>query len=114
MRTIIAGSRSITNYLAVKAAIEESGFKITEVVSGGAHGVDRLGEQWARENNIHIRRFLPDWTSMGNRLESSENHLMVGYAEALIAVHDGSSKGTGHMIRIAKEKGLLIYTKLTY
>lgn len=46
MRTIIAGSRSITDYALIQKAVSESGFEITEVVSGGAIGVDRLGERW--------------------------------------------------------------------
>lgn len=114
MKTIIAGSRSVTNYLAVKSAIEESGFEITEVVSGGAHGVDRLGERWANENNVPIRRFLPDWDKHGKPAGFIRNYLMAKYAEALIAVHDGSSRGTAHMIRAAQEKGLKVYTKLVY
>ena len=35
MITIVAGSRSITDYEIVKEAIEKSGFDITCIVSGG-------------------------------------------------------------------------------
>ena len=47
MRIIIAGSRNITSYEYLSLACELSDFEITEVVSGCARGVDRLGEEWA-------------------------------------------------------------------
>ena len=60
MKTIIAGSRDLTDYNLVKLAVEESGFEIAEVVSGGARGVDRLGERWAKEHGVPIKRFIPE------------------------------------------------------
>jgi hypothetical protein len=36
---------------------------------------------------------------------------MVKNADALVAVWDGKSRGTAHMIEIAKEKGLLVHVK---
>jgi hypothetical protein len=109
MKTIIAGSRSINDYKVVKKAIVESGFQITEVVSGGAKGVDRLGERWARENRIPIQTFLPDWIRQGKSAGIIRNIDMAGYADALIAIWDGVSKGTAQMIESAKLRGLKIY-----
>ena len=56
MKTIIAGSRRITDYEIIKESIKESPYSISEIVSGGARGVDKLGEKWAWENNIPIRQ----------------------------------------------------------
>jgi hypothetical protein len=36
------------------------------------------------------------------------NKEMAEYGDALIAFHDGQSKGTANMIKIAKEKGLKV------
>lgn len=47
MKVIVAGSRTITNYERVKQVIAEFPFLITEIVSGGARGVDQMGERWA-------------------------------------------------------------------
>lgn len=44
MKTIIAGSRWITDAALVYRAIDLSGFDITEVVSGASCGVDTIGE----------------------------------------------------------------------
>lgn len=52
MRTIVAGSRSILNFSLVEKAAKDCGWEITEVVSGTANGVDRLGERWAREHKF--------------------------------------------------------------
>ena len=45
MKVIIAGTRSVDDYKLVVNTIQRSGYSITEVVSGCATGVDRLGER---------------------------------------------------------------------
>jgi hypothetical protein len=112
LRTIIAGSRSITSLRIVAEAIKESGFKITQVVSGGARGVDSLGEEWAKIWNIPVVRFIPDWGKHGKRDGYLRNSDMANYADALIAIWDGKSRGTKHMIDLAKAKGIKVYIKI--
>lgn len=109
MKVIIAGSRSITNQQTVVQAIEQSGFDITEVVSGTARGVDRLGEAWAEQNNVPVKRFPADWRKWGYIGGFKRNEQMAEYADALIAIWDGGSGGTRHMIRIARERGLKVF-----
>jgi hypothetical protein len=57
MKIIIAGSRSMTDPSIVDDAIRDSRFQITEVVSGGATGVDTLAEIWAEQKGIPVKRF---------------------------------------------------------
>ena len=109
MKVIIAGSRTITDYQVVEEAIKESGFNIVEVVSGKARGVDRLGELYAELNNLYIKSFWADWHRYGKAAGPIRNRQMADYADALIAVWDGQSKGTLHMINIAKEKELKVF-----
>lgn len=78
----------------------ESGFTITEVVSGTARGVDRLGEWWAEEHHIPLIQFPPNWESYGKGAGMVRNKEMAYYADALIAVWDGKSKGTKHMVDV--------------
>lgn len=113
MKTIIAGSRTIKDMQSLILAIEASGFAslITEVVSGGARGIDLLGEQWAIDNEIPVKRFIPEWERFGKPAGIFRNLQMANYAEALIAIWDGKSKGTLHMINSAKEKGLKVYVE---
>lgn len=109
MKTIIAGSRTITDFATLTAAIRESGFEITEVVSGGARGADALGEKWADLIGVPVRRFPADWDTYGRSAGMIRNREMAEYGEALIALWDGKSKGTAHMIRLARKVGLQVF-----
>lgn len=111
MKIIIAGSRNIVDYELIKDAIKKSNTNTmaTEIVSGGARGVDRMGECWAKQNNIPIKIFLADWNQFGKSAGYIRNEQMAKYADALLAVWDGKSRGTKHMIDLAKKYGLKVY-----
>ena len=111
MKVIIAGSRGITNPTHLDIAVlmaKDMGIKPTEIVSGGAVGVDKMGEHIATLNNIPIKQFLPDRKRHGKAAGPIRNKQMVDYADALIAVWDGKSKGTLSTIQYAQEKGIQI------
>ena len=109
MRVIIAGSRGVTDYEIVKQAVESSGFRVTEVVSGTARGVDQLGEKWAAENDIPVVKFPARWELHGRAAGMIRNEDMAKYASALIAVWDGESRGTKHMIWCAQLLGRQVH-----
>lgn len=109
MRVIIAGSRSITNIDDVKEAWANCNFDITEVVSGCARGVDLLGEAIARHLGVPIQRFPADWDRFGPSAGPIRNLMMARYADGLIAVWDGTSKGTKHIIRTMKRHNKPVY-----
>jgi hypothetical protein len=112
MKTIIAGSRTIHDYDNVLEAVSRSGFEITMVVSGGAFGVDRMGEGYARSHHIPFTVFKPDWNTHGKAAGPYRNRQMVEYADALIAIWDGKSRGTKSTIDLAKKKGIPIYVHI--
>lgn len=119
MIAIIAGSRKITDFGRVVAAITASGWadQITEVVSGRAIGVDRLGERWAAEHGIPVKEFevfREDWKYQGRGAGCARNREMAQYAAqfpgaALILVWSGHSTGSANMLAEAKLAGLRIY-----
>lgn len=111
MKVIIAGSRDIDDFSLVKEAVTESGFEITEVVSGKAPGVDKLGEQWAEQNDVPVKEFPADWKLHGKGAGPIRNVQMAKYAEALIALWDGQSRGTSNMIQNARAYGLEVHVK---
>jgi hypothetical protein len=98
MKVIIAGSRGINDYSLIVKAIWRSRYNITEVVSGTAAGVDRLGEQFAKENNIPIKKMPANWEHNGRAAGHIRNYQMAEYADAAIIVWDGKSPGTKNMI----------------
>jgi len=109
MKTIICGSRGITSYKILCKVIDDSKFKITEVVSGTAQGVDQLGERWAREHNTPIKSFPPDWKNFGKSAGFKRNQEMVDYADQAIILHDGESKGAAHTYKLCLDKGIPHY-----
>jgi hypothetical protein len=109
MKTIIAGTRTIHDFKVVAVAIEASGFAITEVLCGEAAGVDTLGAVWARNREIPVRYFEPDWNAHGKAAGPIRNREMAEQADALILVWDGKSKGSRSMLAEAKKHGLKIY-----
>lgn len=111
MKTIIAGSRTIVDYRLVEEAVKESGFGISCVICGLAKGVDRLGAEWATNNDIKVECFPANWEKYGRSAGALRNIEMAEAADALIAVWNGKSRGTKHMIYIAKEKGLNVHIK---
>ncbi len=109
MRVIIAGSRGITDYERVRQAIDASGFAVSRIVSGMAQGVDTLAVRYAEENGIPCDRFPADWQRWGKSAGYRRNEVMAQHADALVAVWDGKSPGTKHMIETAKKHGLRVY-----
>lgn len=129
MKVIIAGPREFENYDMLCRAIEASGFEITEVVSGGCRGADKLGERWAKENGVPVQVFDAEWSNLeqdgavikermnpwkkkkekyNSNAGFYRNGLMAKYGEALIAI-DGGTGGTGDMIKKAKDAGLEVF-----
>ena len=115
-RVIIAGSRDFSDYDALKSYADVKLSNISrrdsiEVVSGCARRADTLGERYAEERGYGIKKFPADWNRYGKSAGYLRNVEMAEYADALIAFWDGKSKGTEHMIRIAKNRGLRIGIK---
>jgi hypothetical protein len=106
MKLAIVGSRSFDDYDLVKQKLK--GLDVTEIVSGGAKGADSLAEQYAKENNIPIKIFKPDWSRFGRSAGMVRNKDIVDYSEKVIAFWDGESKGTKNSIYLSKRQGKLL------
>ncbi len=108
MRCIIAGSRDIHDYALLERAIAQSGFAISEVVSGACRGVDLMGERWAREYSIPVKRFpyLGQYGKMGGPIRNKQ---MAEYGEALIALPSGTDSGTHNMIAHMRAHGKPVF-----
>jgi hypothetical protein len=113
IKVIIAGSRDFDNYneLCKFCDYVLQNQKEIEIVSGTARGADQLGEKYAIEREYPIKQFPADW-SIGKSAGYIRNEEMAKYADALIAFWDGKSKGTEHMINLAKKYKLKI--KINY
>lgn len=105
MKVIIAGSRTITDRELVIREVWKLPFEITEVVSGGARGVDAIGEWIAEIVTIPVCRFPADWDKHGKAAGPIRNKQMAEYADAAIVIWDGKSRGSKNMIETMKKLG---------
>ncbi len=121
MKVIIAGSRRIPTMglnepqdwfkPGVQAAmldlleevIQRSKFKISKVVSGGAWGIDSLGEVFAEKNKFPLIRMKADW-SKGKKAGPVRNAEMAKVADALILVMSENSSGSDNMLNCMKKE----------
>jgi hypothetical protein len=121
MRTIIFGSRGITDYDVLLRAVKASGIDVTSVVSGGAKGADALGERYAREHDLPLHMMPAAWDE--NVPPGRSYNPMAGYERnedmavfaaqapeggAAIGLWDGTSRGTRDMKRRANTHGLRV------
>ena len=104
MKVIIAGSRTITKRHIVEDAFFEwfGRQDVSEIVSGCAQGVDTLAIEFAEANGYDVVKFPANWYDSNGKFDRSggfkRNMQMAEYADALLAIWDGKSKGTKHMI----------------
>jgi hypothetical protein len=109
MKVIIAGSRDFDDYELLRKYCDfylQNQTEI-EIVSGTAKGADQLGERYAKEKGYPVKQFPADW-SKGKSAGYIRNEEMAKYGDALIAFWNGMSKGTEHMINLAKQYNLKI------
>jgi hypothetical protein len=120
MKVVVAGSRSFKDYNLLCQMCDEMLNVHTEteieIVSGTAKGADTLGERYAAERGFLLTRFPAQWEMYGRSAGYKRNAEMAVYADSLIAFWDGESKGTKHMIDLAKQHKLqlkvVFYTQL--
>ena len=101
MKVAVIGSRSIEVDCLEGYLPRET----DEIVSGGAKGMDRCAEEYARENGIPITVFLPDYSRYGRGAPLKRNEQIAGYADCGIAFWDGSSRGTRYAVDCFRRLG---------
>lgn len=109
VKVIVAGGRDFNDYNRLRKVLD-SLFSIDyiQIVSGGARGADRLGERYAIERYIGVKRFPADWDKYGYSAGPRRNKQMADYGDYLVAFWDGKSKGTRNMIDQAIKRNLKI------
>ena len=114
IKVIIAGTRDFNDYAFLKKNLDyflqgiNPNNEEIEIVSGNARGADKLEERYAKEHNLPVKLFPANWDKYGKRAGYLRNQEMANYADVLIAFWDEKSKGTKHMIDIAKKQDLTV------
>ena len=77
----------------------------SEIVSGGARGVDSCAAAYAKRNGLKLVEFLPDYDKYGRGAPLVRNRQIVDYADKVIVFWDGGSRGSHYVIEYAKKVG---------
>ena len=124
LRIIVAGSREFKNYDLLRDTLMDyldfmddkdvvDNPSQVKFISGTAKGADTLGEQFAYTYEYEVIRFPAAWDIYGKSAGYRRNTEMAKYASeaygVLIAFWDGQSRGTKHMIDLAKRYGLEVH-----
>lgn len=101
MKTAVIGSRGLTidnleNYLPPET---------TEIISGGAKGIDTCAREYAGTHNIKLTEFLPEYEKYGKGAPLKRNITIIENADIVLAFWDGKSKGTRFVIDKCRETG---------
>ena len=99
MKVAVIGSRNLTvpnlgGYLPAET---------TELVSGGAKGVDTSAKEYAETHGIKLVEFLPDYSRFGRGAPLKRNLQIIEYADLVLAFWDGKSRGTKYVIDNCKK-----------
>ena len=101
MKVAIIGSRSVcVDDLAPYLPCE-----CTEIVSGGAKGVDQCAAEYARKHGIKLTEILPQYEKYGRGAPIVRNKAIVDHADLVLAFWDGVSRGTQSVIRYCEKSG---------
>jgi len=99
MKLAIVGSRNLTTLVLDRYISED----VTEIVSGGAVGVDLCAAQYAKRKGLKLTEFLPQYERYGRAAPIVRNKRIVDYADKIIVFWNGSSKGTLSVINYAQK-----------
>ena len=102
MRVGVVGSRSITALNLGEYLPEDT----TEIVSGGARGVDSCAREYALTHGIPLREFLPDYDRYGRSAPLRRNVTIVENSDLVLAFWDGKSRGTMHTVSQCEKQGV--------
>ena len=98
MKVAIVGSRTVL-VNDIEVFVPEG---TTEIVSGGAVGVDSCARDYAKSVGLPYTEFQPDYPRYGRAAPIKRNDIIVDYADLVIALWDGTSRGTKYVIDLCK------------
>lgn len=105
MRVAVIGSRSCNN-ISVDDIICFIPSNCSQIISGGADGIDTLAAQAAKKLNIRLTEFLPDYKTLGKRAPLARNISIIKNSDYVLAFWDYKSTGTRFVITECIKKSI--------
>lgn len=110
MKVAVVGSRS----LSVRDLGAYLPPETTEIISGGARGVDTSARIYAHEHGIKLTEFLPNYEKYGRKAPLVRNIEIINAADLVLAFWDKKSNGTRFVLNKCREMGkkIILYTPI--
>ena len=70
----------------------------TEIVSGGARGVDACAREYAQRHGLKLTEYMPEYSRYGRAAPLKRNITIIESADLVLAFWDGRSRGTKYVI----------------
>lgn len=77
--------------------------EVTQVVSGGAKGIDSYAKRFAEVYTLPLVEYIPEFSKFGRIAALLRNIDIVKVADIVIAFPSNNSRGTFHAIREAEK-----------
>lgn len=116
MRVLVCGSRTFEDRGVVCAMLDGIRMGMGDdpdlvVIEGSARGADRLGREWAEAWGLPCSTYIAHWDEHGKAAGPIRNERMLeeGRPDIVVAFVDKplhESRGTAHMVGIAREAGV--------
>lgn len=108
MKTAVIGSRGLTINNLEKYLPTDT----TEIISGGARGIDTCAKNYAIAHNIKLTEFLPEYEKYGRSAPLKRNITIIENSDIVLAFWDEKSGGTRFVIDNCKRMGKEVQVKI--
>ncbi len=104
MKVAVVGSRTLTVDCLGRYIPEET----TEIISGGAKGIDSCARDYALKNHIKYTEILPEYIKYGRTAPLKRNIEIIKNADVVFAFWDGKSRGTKFVIETCRKLSVTV------
>lgn len=102
MRVAVVGSRDLhVDDLGVYLPED-----VTEIVSGGAKGIDTDARIYALQHGIKLTEILPEYEKYGRNAPLLRNVSIIENADLVLVFWNGISHGTGFVVKICQKRNI--------
>ena len=102
MRVAVIGSRG----LMVENLEDYLPKETTEIVSGGARGIDACAREYAQRHGLRLAEYLPEYSKYRRGAPLKRNITIIENADLVLAFWDGMSRGTKYVIDNCKKRNI--------
>lgn len=104
MRVAVIGSRGLVVDDLGRYLPKET----TEIISGGAKGVDASAKKYAQRRGLKLTEYLPEYSRYGRSAPLKRNITIIENADLVLAFWDGASRGTKYVIDNCEKRNIPI------